>query len=311
MHSPGNPYCFHLDGLGPHGRAHPAGPPARRDLRCGGDRALPFCPVGARCANRSPSRRAPRPSRSCRVDQDARERMQAAFGAQRRPRRNMHWSDPEPDSPGHSRNALACRPDDPRPARLRRPGGTASFLGLPARHAGGVAAGRRSCCLCRPARHHRPQRCWWRGRTHANRRGPWTAALPWLCTTAHVHAVAYGRDADASLGRRGGIPAGATRRADETLHGGGADEDDVGNRLLSLAADVGADLAGHGLLRPQPGARVGVGRRHALDPRCHDRTGADVALSVGRVAVRAAAAGAPAMRPVRRSSSASLACSSG
>lgn len=67
-----------------------------------------------------------------------------------------------------------------------------------------------------------------------------TAALPWLRRAAQVHAVVYGEDAQ--------VPLASLRHhlqthgiAEPVLHAGGT-ADDVGSRLLSLAADVGADL---------------------------------------------------------------------
>ncbi|WP_235508019.1 universal stress protein, partial [Variovorax sp. Root434] len=68
-----------------------------------------------------------------------------------------------------------------------------------------------------------------------------TAALPWLRKAARVHAVAYGEDAEASLQRlqdylrMQGIQ-------NLALHSGGEKDDDVGNKLLSFAADLSSDL---------------------------------------------------------------------
>lgn len=67
-----------------------------------------------------------------------------------------------------------------------------------------------------------------------------TAALPWLRRAERVHAVAYGEDAQVPLARlRHHLQVHGI--AEPVLHAGGA-ADDVGSRLLSLAADVGADL---------------------------------------------------------------------
>lgn len=66
------------------------------------------------------------------------------------------------------------------------------------------------------------------------------AALPWLATARAVHVVGYGNAADASLQslqaylRAQGVEA--------SVRVGGVDDSEVGERLLSLAADVGADL---------------------------------------------------------------------
>lgn len=68
-----------------------------------------------------------------------------------------------------------------------------------------------------------------------------TAALPWLRRAERVHAVAYGRDAAASLERlQHYLQVQHVRQT--TLHDGGEKVDDIGNRLLSHAADQGADL---------------------------------------------------------------------
>ncbi|MBO9512698.1 MAG: universal stress protein [Variovorax sp.] len=67
-----------------------------------------------------------------------------------------------------------------------------------------------------------------------------TAALPWLSRARAVHAVGYGAAAEPSLRslqaylRTQGIQA--------SVRSGGADDSDIGERLLSLAADVGAEL---------------------------------------------------------------------
>ncbi len=67
-----------------------------------------------------------------------------------------------------------------------------------------------------------------------------SVALPWLRTAASVHAVVYGGDVQQPLERlRAFLHAHGV--ADPHLHAGGRDED-VGNQLLSLAADLGADL---------------------------------------------------------------------
>lgn len=67
-----------------------------------------------------------------------------------------------------------------------------------------------------------------------------SAALPWVRTAASVHAVVYGRDVQQPLERlRAFLRAHGV--ADPRVHAGGQAED-VGNHLLSLAADLGADL---------------------------------------------------------------------
>ncbi|MBB3176794.1 universal stress protein [Variovorax sp. Sphag1AA] len=67
-----------------------------------------------------------------------------------------------------------------------------------------------------------------------------TAALPWLARARAVHVVGYGEAAEPSLGslqaylRAQGVNA--------SVRVGGRDDTEIGERLLSLAADVSADL---------------------------------------------------------------------
>ncbi len=68
-----------------------------------------------------------------------------------------------------------------------------------------------------------------------------TAALPWLRRAAQVHLAAYGEEAQASLWRQQNYLQ-AQGVAAATQHPGGDNEEDVGNKLLSLAADLGSDL---------------------------------------------------------------------
>ena len=67
-----------------------------------------------------------------------------------------------------------------------------------------------------------------------------TAALPWLCTASDVHAVVYGEHVQPPLERLRMFLRGHGLE-DVRLHAGGRAAD-VGNQLLSLAADTGADL---------------------------------------------------------------------
>lgn len=67
-----------------------------------------------------------------------------------------------------------------------------------------------------------------------------SAALPWLRTASSVHIVAYGDEAQQALDRLQMFLR-AHGVADLRLHAGSRD-DDVGNQLLSMAADTGADL---------------------------------------------------------------------
>lgn len=74
-----------------------------------------------------------------------------------------------------------------------------------------------------------------RGAAHAL-----SAALPWLRTAAKVHAVVYGEEAQQPLGRLSAFLH-SHGIGDPCLHGVGQDMD-VGTQLLTLSADLGADL---------------------------------------------------------------------
>lgn len=67
-----------------------------------------------------------------------------------------------------------------------------------------------------------------------------SSALPWLRRARQVHVISYGEAAAESLQKLAGYLKihGVTADA----HKGGPEEDDIGNLLLSRAADVGADL---------------------------------------------------------------------
>ncbi|SCK28201.1 Nucleotide-binding universal stress protein, UspA family [Variovorax sp. HW608] len=67
-----------------------------------------------------------------------------------------------------------------------------------------------------------------------------TAALPWLSRARSVQVVAYGEAAEASLRRLQTYL--RTQGVDASVRTGGVDDGEIGERLLSLAADVGADL---------------------------------------------------------------------
>lgn len=67
-----------------------------------------------------------------------------------------------------------------------------------------------------------------------------SAALPWLRRAAQVHVVAYGDGIDDSL--RALERYLAAQGVSAALHTGGVEEGDMGNALLSRAADLGADL---------------------------------------------------------------------
>lgn len=79
-----------------------------------------------------------------------------------------------------------------------------------------------------------------------------SAALPWLQRSRQVHVVCFGEAPDAPLRSLQGYL--QAHGVGITPHAGDAEDDEVGNRLLSLAADVGADLLvmgcyGHGRAR--------------------------------------------------------------
>lgn len=79
-----------------------------------------------------------------------------------------------------------------------------------------------------------------------------SAALPWLKRARQVHAVCFGEEVDASLHALQGYL--KAHGVGLETHAGGADDSEVGERLLSMAADVGADLLvmgcyGHGRTR--------------------------------------------------------------
>ncbi|MDH6169150.1 nucleotide-binding universal stress UspA family protein [Variovorax boronicumulans] len=175
------------------------------------------------------------------IDKAAHDRMQATFAAHSAGSQRMHWAEPESDGPwGFARRALYADlmilgqrdRNDPMDGEL--PGDfLASTLvqsGRPALvlpYAGPVGPIGRNVLVA------------WK-ETRESARAV-TAALPWLRKAPRVHAVAYGEDAEASLERlqdylrMQGVQ-------NITPHAGGNKDDDVGNKLLSFAADLGSDL---------------------------------------------------------------------
>ncbi|MGJ7556842.1 universal stress protein [Variovorax sp. RB3P1] len=175
------------------------------------------------------------------LDKEARDRMHAAFAAQSAGSRRMHWLEPMPDAPwGFARRALYADllvlgqrdRNDPLDAEL-----PADFLTSVL-----VDSGRPALVLpcvgpVAPIG-HTVLLAWKETRESAR---AVTAALPWLHTASRVHAVSYGGDAEVALqGLRDYLRAQGV--VEPTLHFGDKDEGDVGNRLLSLSADLGADL---------------------------------------------------------------------
>lgn len=175
------------------------------------------------------------------IDKAAHDKLQAVFAAHSAGSQRMRWAEPESDGPwGFARRALYADlmvlgqrdrndpmdgelPGDFLPSVLVQSGRPA--LVLP--YAGPIGPIGRNVLVA------------WK-ETRESARAV-TAALPWLRKAARVHAVAYGEDAEASLQRlqdylrTQGIQ-------NITLHPGGNKDDDVGNKLLSFAADLGSDL---------------------------------------------------------------------
>jgi nucleotide-binding universal stress UspA family protein len=176
-----------------------------------------------------------------RLDKDDCDKMRAEFSVHSAGSQRMHWAEPERDGPwGFARRALCADlmilgqrdrndpmdselPPDFLPSTLVESGRPA--LVLP--YAGPVRPIGRNVLVA------------WKETSESAR--ALTAALPWLRRAEQVHVVAYGRDAAASLERlRHYLQVQGIRQT--TLHDGGEKADDIGNRLLSRAADQGADL---------------------------------------------------------------------
>ncbi|WP_440531547.1 universal stress protein [Variovorax sp. YR566] len=175
------------------------------------------------------------------IDKDARGAMHATFMEHSAGSQRLHWAEPESDGPwGFARRALYTDlmvlgqrdrndpmdgelPGDFLPSVLVQSGRPA--LVLP--YAGPVDSVGRNVLVA------------WKETPESARAV--TAALPWLRKAARVHVVAYGEDAEASLQRLQNY----LRMQDVqniTLHPGGNKDDDIGNKLLSFAADLGSDL---------------------------------------------------------------------
>lgn len=175
------------------------------------------------------------------IDKDARDRMHATFIEHSAGSQRLHWAEPESDGPwGFARHALYTDlmilgqrdrsdpmdgelPGDFLPSVLVQSGRPA--LVLP--YAGAVGAIGRNVLVA------------WK-ETRESARAV-TASLPWLRKAARVHVVAYGEDAEASLQRLQDYL--RTQGVQNiTLHPGGDNDDDVGNKLLSFAADLSSDM---------------------------------------------------------------------
>lgn len=175
------------------------------------------------------------------VDKAARDKMHDTFMAHSAGSQRLHWAEPESDGPwGFARRALYADlmilgqrdrndpmdgelPGDFLPSVLVQSGRPA--LVLP--YAGPISPIGRNVLVA------------WKETREAARAV--TAALPWLRTASRVHVVAYGENAENSLLclqdylRAQGV-------VNATLHPGGNKDDDAGNKLLSFAADLSADL---------------------------------------------------------------------
>jgi len=174
-------------------------------------------------------------------DKAARDRMAASFMTHATGSHRMHWSEPESDAPwGFARRAMYAdlvivgQRDLEDPMASELPGGFLPSVlvesGRPALvlpYAGPLEPMGNTVLLA------------WKETPEAARAV--SAALPWLRKASRVHAVCYGDEAGASLKKLQHYLA-AQGVADVSLHDGGADEGDAGDKLLSTAADVGADL---------------------------------------------------------------------
>lgn len=175
------------------------------------------------------------------IDRAARDRMHATFTMYSAGSRRLHWAEPESDGPwGFARRALYVDlmvlgqrdrndpmdgelPGDFLPSVLVQSGRPA--LVLP--YAGPIGPVGRNVLIA------------WKETREAARAV--TAALPWLRAASSVHAVAYGESAESSLNDLQGYlrVQGVTNA---TLHPGGNNDNDAGNKLLSFSADLGADM---------------------------------------------------------------------
>lgn len=175
------------------------------------------------------------------IDKNERDGMHATFMEHSLGSRRLHWAKPESDGPwGFARRALYADlmvlgqrdPSDPNDVEL--PGdflpSTLMESGRPALvlpYAGPIGPIGRNVLVA-----------WKETRESAH---ALTAALPWLHKAAQVHAAAYGENAQASLQRlqdylrMQGVQ-------NIMLHPDSEKEHDVGNKLLSLAADLSSDM---------------------------------------------------------------------
>ena len=174
------------------------------------------------------------------LDQESCAKALAIFTTASEGSPRMHWSEPMGDAPwGFARRALYADllvlgqvdPDTPEAAEL-----PADFLpsllvecGKPALvlpYAGSIGRIGRKVLIA------------WK-ETRESARAV-AAALPWLTRAESVQAVCYGEEAQASLhSLRGYLKA---QGVGLTAHPGGPEEGNAGEKLLSMAADMSADL---------------------------------------------------------------------
>ncbi|WP_301812016.1 universal stress protein [Variovorax ginsengisoli] len=174
------------------------------------------------------------------LDRDSRDKAHATFTSAAAGSPRLHWTEPMADAPwAFARRALYADllilgqpdPDDPNAGEL--PSDFVSSVlvesGRPALlvpYAGPVGTIGRRVLIG------------WKETAEAARAV--SAALPWLARAQAVQAISYGEDADASLGS---LRAYLKAQGVETeVHSGGPDEGEAGERLLSAAADMSADL---------------------------------------------------------------------
>lgn len=161
--------------------------------------------------------------------------VRAAAGSPR-----LRWAEPLADGPwGFARRALYAdlvilgqrQEDDPANGEL-----PADFLPRVL-----VESGRPALILPYAGRFDTVGRCVlvaWKETREAARAV--SAALPWLRRAAQVHVLAHGDGIDGSL--RALERYLGTHGVSAMVHAGGEEERDMGNTLLSRAADLGADL---------------------------------------------------------------------
>ncbi|VTU36337.1 Universal stress protein family protein [Variovorax sp. PBS-H4] len=174
------------------------------------------------------------------IDKDCRDKAYATFKAAGGESPRLRWEEPMSDAPwGFARRALYADllilgqrdPDDPAAGELPSDFVPSVLVesGRPALvvpYAGPVATIGRSVLIA------------WKETREAAR--ALSAALPWLVRAQSVHAVSYGEDAEASL--RSLQRYLNAQGVNAAMQHGDPDEREVGERVLSTAADVGADL---------------------------------------------------------------------